>query len=244
MARQKGIVRLKGTLGGINFYERLGEPLARVGGGGFNSQSSEMYPRIRENNDEMANASRTNRVFKQVFRSLLVGYKDGTLHYRLQSFFMRVKDLDTTSVRGQRTVANGMATPYGKRLLTDFDFTPKRSVLLNGQLAFDWTTYTLTVSKFDIRDAGIPANADLMGLTLLSVRFDFERLEWVTAESPMLELYPDFGDDTFTMYTTPLTAGPGERFAMLRVAYYQQVNGANYLLPGDDKFGLGVVGVE
>lgn len=243
MARQKGIVRLHGTLGGINFYDRSGESLARGSGGGFNKHSAKKYRRIQEQIEEMTAASVTNKVFKQSFISLLTGYRDGTLHYRLQSLFMRIKDLDTLSGRGQRTVANGIETPYGKRLLKDFDFTPKRSVLVNGTLAFDWTTYTLTVSQFDIANAGIPNTADVMGLLLLTVRFDFEALTFVTEKSALLELGRDFGGNTFSLQTAALPDGDGLQFAMLRVGYYQQVNGVNYLLPGDGQFGLGIVGV-
>ncbi len=244
MALQTGIIRLKGTLGGINFFERLGEAMARIGGGGFNKESAKKYPRIREQNQEMSAASVTNSCFKRSFIPLMTGYKDGTLHWRLHQLLMKIKDLDTVSKRGERTVANGMGTPYGKRLLKDFDFTPKRTLLLNGQLDFDWATYTLTVSRFDIAAAGIPKTADVMGLLLRTVRFDFERLEFVTETSTLLELGRDFAATSFSLQTAPLPDGDGVRFAILRVAYYQQVNGVNYLLPGDGLFGLGVVGVE
>ncbi|MGJ8591303.1 MAG: hypothetical protein ACSHXF_02070 [Aquaticitalea sp.] len=244
MARQTGIVRLKGTLGGINFYDRKGEALARESGGGFNSHSAHNYPRIQEQINEMTAASIVNKAFKQSFWPLLHGYKDGTLHYRLQSLLMRIKDLDTTSIRGERRVAYGMETAYGLRLLKDFDFTPKRSVLLNGKLDFDWSQHRLTVSQFDIAEAGIPKSADVMGLLLRTVRFDFERLEFVTETSSLLELEREFDATTFELQTAPLADGDGVRFALLRVAYYQQVNGVNYLLPGDGLFGLGVVGVE
>ncbi len=244
MARQKGIIKVKGTLGGVNFYERLGEDFARVSGGGFTSDSSKKHPIIADWNSEMGAASTTNAHFRRVFRNFVAGYYDGTWPARMQSLFMKIKNLDTVSVRGKRTVAKGMLHPYAKRLLKDFNFTPKRSLLLNGQLVFDWDTYTLTVSKFDIKDAGIPNSADFMGLQIMSVRFNFESLDWVSETSALLELYPDFGDAGFTMQTTPLPDGDGVRFVFLRVAYYQQVSGINYLLPGDGQFGLGIVGVE
>lgn len=244
MAKQKGIIRLHGTLGGINFYDRLGEPLARESGGGFNSQSAKKYPRIQEQITEMTAASITNKIFKRSFRSLMLDYKDGTLHYRLQSFFMRVKDLDLVSARGQRTVGKGMAHPYAQRLLLDFNFTPKRSLLINGQLEFDWASHELTVSRFDIADAGMPKTADAIGLVLLTVRFDFEALQYVTQKSTPLMLGRDFNSHTFSLQTAALSLGNGLRFAMLRVAYYQEVNGDYYILPGDGQFGLGVVAVE
>lgn len=243
MARQKGIIPLEGTLGGINFYNRLGKSVARAAGGGFNSKSSKKNPIIADWNSEMGAASTANARFRQVFRSFVTGYKDGTWPARIQSLFMKIKDLDTVSVRGQRTVAKGMAHPYAKRLLKDFNFTLKRAVLLNGQLDFDWATYTLTVSQFDIRDAGIPKGADLMGLQLMSVRFDFDTFDFVKEESAFLELYPDFGDTEIILQTDALPDGTGVRLVFLRVAYYQKVNGVNYLLPGDGRFGLEILGV-
>lgn len=243
MARQKGIVRLKGTIYDLNFYERLGESLVRRSGGGFHSESGNKYPLIRGNMDEMGSTSTTNARFRRAFLPLLTGYKDGTLHYRLQTLFLKIKNLDTDSARGDRRVAKGIATPYGQRLLKDFEFTTKRPVLLNGQLAFDWNTYTLNLTDFDIKDATIPKSADLMGLLLLAVRFDFETLRYVTESSPFLSLGRDFDNDGFSLQTAPLPDGPGLRMVFLRVAYYQEVNGEHYLLPGDDQFGLGILGV-
>lgn len=244
MARQKGIIRLKGTVGGVNFYNNRYGDLARESGGGFDSNSSKKYPRIKENNDEMGMASKVNKVFKRSFMDLCLGYKDGTLHQRLQSLFMHLKDLDTISARGQRRVHIGVATDYGKRLLKDFKFTPKRPVLLHGRLEFDWATHTLAVSEFDIQAVGMPDVADLMGLELLTVHFDFETLAYVSERSAFLVLHRDFGDSHFSLQTAILPDGPGERFAMLRVAFYQQVNGVNYFLKGGDGFGLGIVAIE
>lgn len=75
MARQKGIIRLKGTVGGVNFYNNRYGDLARESGGGFDSNSSKKYPRIKENNDEMGMASKVNKVFKRSFMDLCLGYK-------------------------------------------------------------------------------------------------------------------------------------------------------------------------
>ena len=243
MARQKGILRLSGTLDGLNFYHSRHGDLVRVSGGGFNSTSARTYPRIKENNDEMGMASKVNAAFKRCFRDLLIGYKDGTLHQRLQSLFMNLKDLDTLSVRGQRTVSIGIATDYGKRLLKDFKFTPKRPVLLPGRLDFDWATQTLTVSQFDMQAVAMQEGADLMGLELLTVNFDFETLDYVSERSTLLELDGDFADSHFSLSTTVLPDGPGIRFAVLRVAFYQQVNGVNYFLKGGEGFGLGIVSI-
>ena len=243
MARQTGIIKVKGTIGGINFYESRGKELAREAGGGFNSESNKKHEVIAHWNSEMGAASTANAAFRKVFRNFIHGYKDGTLPQRLQSLFMSIKDLDTTSERGKRRVGNGIEHPYAKRLLKDFDFTPKRPYLLNAQLHFDWASNTLTVTNFDIRGADIPRTADFMGLQLMSVLFDFHTLEHVSAQSDFLELPPDFVSTNFIMTVPALPDGPGTRLVFLRVGYYQQVSGVNYLLPGDGKFGLGIVGL-
>lgn len=244
MARQKGIIRITGTINGLNFYTRMNSDLVRASGGGFNSESSKKYPRIKENNTEMGNASKVNSKFKRSFRELQFGYKDGTLHYRLQSLFMSIKDLDEQSIRGQRQVHLGIATDYGKRLLKDFKFTPKRPMLLNGILDFDWNNFTLNVSQFNVQAVDMPESADLMGLELMAIDFDFEHLSYTNVRSSLLEIHRDFGDDSFSLQTPPLLSSQGIRFAMLRVAFYQQVNGINYLLKGAEGFGLGIVAME
>jgi len=63
MARQKGIVKLDGTLGGLNFYTRIGEPLARASGGGFTTDSMKRSVLMRGNTSEMGLASTANKVF-------------------------------------------------------------------------------------------------------------------------------------------------------------------------------------
>lgn len=245
MARQKGIIRVSGTINGLNFYNspNYGD-LIRIGGGGFKSDSSKKYPRIKENNLEMGMASKVNARFKRSFSDLMIGFKDGSLHHRLQSLFMDIKNLDGISVRGQRTVAIGISSDYGKRLLKDFEFTPKRPVLLNGRFDFDWNDYTLNVSQFNIQSVDMPRNADVLGLELLTVDFNFESLSYATERSSLLELHRDFGDSSFSLQTAPLATHAGIRYAMLRVAFYQQVNGVNYLLKGAEGFGLGIVSVD
>jgi hypothetical protein len=132
-------------------------------------------------------ASKVNKVFKRSFMDLRLGYKDGTLNQGLQSLFLHLKDLDTVSARGQRRLHIGIATEYGKRLLKDFKFTPKRPMLLNGRLEFDWARHTLIVSEFDIQAVGLPDSADLMGLELLTVHFDFETLAYGSERSALFE---------------------------------------------------------
>ena len=67
MAKQKGIIPLVGTIGGVNFYYLNGQPIARRAGGGFNGKAiktkASMH-RVRENASEFGHCSKVNKVFR------------------------------------------------------------------------------------------------------------------------------------------------------------------------------------
>lgn len=243
MAKQSGIVFFEGTLGGINFYYRKGVPTARRAGGGFNRKAiktSASMKRVRESNSEFAMCSQVNKHFKRALIPFLAGYKDGTLHSRLMRLFLGIKDLDTTSERGQRTVALGYASDYGMQMLDDFEVTPERPRLFDCPYGFDWDSLTFNVSDFSIAAAQFPKGADYMGVLTGVVRFDFDTNTFthVMAQPQIIE--SDFEGDAFAISVDTLPDGEGDLIAVARVAFYQSVNGKGYLLPGGAGFGVGM----
>lgn len=246
MAKQKGITLFEGTMGGINFYFRKGVPVARQAGGGFNGKKIKTHAsmkRVRELNTEFANSSAVNKHFKYALIPLLIGYVDGTLHSRLMGLFMAIKNYDLTSVRGQRKVALGMETAEGKTLMKGFAFTPKHTQLLNGMLAFDWGSYSLTVTNFNLKAVVFPANADYMEVTLGVLRFNFESYDYRLVQSVPFIIDREATFTDFSLSTVDFGAGSGQRMALVRVRFYQVVNGAPYYLDGNGAFGLGVIDV-
>lgn len=246
MAKQRGIVFLEGTIGGVNFYYRKGVPTARMAGGGFTREAIKKGAnmiRVRESNGEFANCSTTNKLFKHAIRPFTLGYKDGTLHSRLMRLFLKIKDCDTVSARGERSVVAGMASDQGQQLLKDFAITPKRAHLLPCSYRFDWGTLTFSVSGFKVSEAGFPKEATYMEVLLGVIRFDFKTLTFNRVIEVPLVIERDFSGDAFSLTIPELPEGEGILFAMVRVAFYQEVNGEGYLLPGGDGFGVEVVGV-
>lgn len=246
MAKQRGIVFLEGTIGGINFYYRKGVPTARIAGGGFTREAIKKDPnmvRVRENNSEFAGCSKVNKNFKHAIRPFLLGYKDGTLHSRLMQMFLKIKDCDTLSERGKRAVSLGMSSNSGKQLLSAFKFTPKRAALLPCSYGFDWATLTFNATGFQGKQAGFPKESDYMEVTLGLIRFDFETCTYKQVFETPLVIERDFSGDAFSITASTVPVGTGVLFAMVRVAFYQTVNGEGYLLPGGGAFGLEVVGI-
>jgi hypothetical protein len=245
MAKQRGIVFFEGTLGGINFYYRKGVPTARTAGGGFTREAIKKganMVRGRENNSEFADCSQINKGFKQAIRPFLLGYKDGTLHSRLMQLFLKIKDSDTVSERGLRKVSQGISSDIGRDLLTQFVFTPKRPKLLPCHYDFSWDTLSLSVSGFDANLAWFPLSSDYMEILLGVIRFDFETRTYTQVIEAPLVVERNFIGNSFSIPISGLPDGNGVLFAIARVAFYQEVNGIGYLLPGGSGFGIEILG--
>lgn len=131
MATQKGIIKLEGTIDGINFYFRKGKAVARKAGGGFNGKAiktKDSMVRVRENGIEFGAVSKIKRLFRVSVAEALVAFNDGTLHGRMMKLLQEIKVLDAVSERGKRSVSLGLKTAVGKQLFSNFLFTPKQDV--------------------------------------------------------------------------------------------------------------------
>ncbi len=246
MAKQDGIILLEGTLGGVNFYFREGEALARRAGGGFTREAikeGENMVKVRESNSEFAMCSQVNKVFKQAIQPFLSGYKDGTLHHRLMQLFLKIKDCDLISERGKRSVHQGIFLKTGKQLLQDFIFNPQRPTILSCPYGFDWDTLTFKVNEFKVKETRFPDGADYMELVIGLTRFDFESLAYQRVLSEPMDISRDFKEDSFEILLAELPKGNGILFSSVRVSFYQTVNGKSCLLLEEDAFGVEVLAV-
>ncbi|WP_179007853.1 hypothetical protein [Winogradskyella forsetii] len=241
MAKQAGIVFFEGTLGGINFYYRKGVPTARRAGGGFTAKAIKTSPtmaRVRESNSEFAGCSGVNKHFKLAIVPFTAGYKDGTLHSRLMRLFLGIKDLDLTSERGKRKVSVGYANDMGKGLLKAFVICSARPKLFDCVYGFDWDNLVFYVSQFSVAAAKFPKGADVMEVVVGVVRFDFETYAYSHTMAEPILIGRDFDVTDFDFTVNGLPAGDGALIAVTRVAFYQEVNGERYVLPGGDGFGI------
>ena len=119
MARQKGIIKLKGTIGDITFYKTQDGHLAREKGGIHASRikSDPAFQRTRENGSEFGRAGKAGKILRTALRALLLNSADGRMVSRLTQKMVKVIQADTISVRGLRNVIDGEA-----ELLAGFEF--------------------------------------------------------------------------------------------------------------------------
>ena len=235
MARQKGIIKLKGTIGDITFYKTQDGHLAREKGGIDASRiaSDPAFQRTRENGSEFGRAGKAGKVLRTALRALLLNSADGRMVSRLTQRMVKVIQADTTSERGLRNVIDGEA-----ELLTGFEFN------IRGKLGTSlFAPFVATIDRVtgDIKvdlASFIPSNmiAAPTGTTHFKIisagaEIDFEAESFIEAHSETAILPWDVTPTAVISQTNAVTpASTKPLFLAFGVEFYQQVNGQMYPL--------------
>lgn len=144
MARQQGLIRLNGTLGGITFYQTSGADLARVANGPSKEKinSDPAFARTRENNAEFGGAARMGKAVRVALSDSKLSKADAGGPARLTKLFKEI-NLMGTGPRGQRPIE----LSAHRVLLINYEF--------NSRVSFGSVfTAPYTVSHNTARDEG------------------------------------------------------------------------------------------
>ena len=235
MARQNGIIKLKGTIGDITFYKTKDGHLAREKGGidASRIKSDPAFQRTRENGAEFGRAGTAGKVLRTAFRTLLINTADSRMVSRLTQAMIKVIQADLTSERGLRNVIDGEA-----ELLSGFEFN------IRGKLGTSlFTPYvgvidrTSGVISVDI-DPFVPANmiAAPGGTTHFKIisagaEIDFENESFIETQSES-DILPWNQTTTAAInHVNTVTADSTKPlFLALGLEFYQEVNGSMYPL--------------
>lgn len=249
MARQKGIIKLKGTIGDITFYKTKDGHLAREKGGIDASRiaSDPAFQRTRENGSEFGRAGKAGKTLRTALRTLLINSADNRMVSRLTQSMVKVIQADVVNERGLRNVIDGEA-----ELLVGFEFN------INGKLGT--TLFAPFVGAID-RVAGeitvdlasfIPANmiAAPSGTTHFKIisagaEIDFEAEVFVTTNSETAILPWDMTPTVAINHLNAVTPNSTKPlFLALGVEFYQEVNGRMYPLKNGSYNPLALVQVS
>jgi hypothetical protein len=235
MARQKGIIKLKGTIGDITFYKTQDGHLAREKGGIDASRiaSDPAFQRTRENGSEFGRAGKAGKLLRTAFRPLLLNSADGRMVSRLTQRMVKVIQADLVSIRGLRNVIDGEA-----ELLFGFEFN------IRGKLGTSlFAPFVATIDrvageiKVDLVSF-IPANmlAAPSGTTHFKIisggaEVDFETETFVVSSSETAILPWDNTATAAISQTNAVTpASTKPLFLAVGVEFYQEINGQMYPL--------------
>ena len=249
MAKQTGIIKLKGTIGGISFYKTADGHLAREKGGVDKNriQNDPAFQRTRENGSEFGRAGKGGKVLRNAIRVLLQNAKDKRVVSRLTKTLVAVTKTDVVNERGSRTLQDGNLS-----LLESFEFN------LNGKLgatlfaaytkAFDRVSgdATLDLAAFSptIRIAA-PAGTTHFKIVMGASELDFVN-ETSTFESDETVILPYSAANTAAIaLSATITANSTLPVVqVLGVEFYQEVNGQMYALKNGAYNALSVVTID
>ncbi|WCO02602.1 hypothetical protein [Psychroserpens ponticola] len=249
MAKQTGIIKLKGTIGGISFYKTSDGHLAREKGGVDANRiaNDPAFQRTRENGSEFGRAGKGGKVLRNAIRVLLQNAKDKRVVSRLTKDLVAIVKTDTTNERGLRTLQDG-----NLNLLEGFEFN------LNGKLgatlfaaftkAFDRVTgdATLNIAAFSptIRVAA-PTGTTHFKVVMGAAELDFVN-ETSTFENDETAILPYSAADTAPIaLTASITANSTLQVVqVVGIEFYQEVNGQMYELKNGAYNALAVVTID
>lgn len=249
MARQKGIIKLRGTIGDITFYKTKDGHMAREKGGidANRIATDPAFQRTRENGSEFGRAGKAGKTLRMALRPLLINSADSRMVSRLTQAMVTVIQADTVSQRGLRNVIDGEA-----ELLTGFEFN------MNGKLGtslympyvggIDRATGEITVD-FDpfvpINMLAAPTGTTHFKIISGGAAIDFEASTYDVKTSETLIL-PWDADMTAAISHTNVVAANSTNplFLAVGIEYYQEVNGQMYPLKNGSYNPLCIVKVD
>ena len=235
MARQKGIIKLKGTIGDITFYKTKDGHLAREKGGidASRIKSDPAFQRTRENGAEFGRAGKAGKILRTALRSLLINSADSKMVSRLTQSMVKVIQADLISIRGLRNVIDGEA-----ELLSGFEFNIRgklgTSLFAPFVGAIDRVTGSITVDIASFIPGNMisaPSGTTHYKVISAGAEIDFEAETFVEAHSETAILPWDAVPTVAISHTNMITpASVKPLFLALGLEFYQEVNGQMYAL--------------
>ncbi|WKL43743.1 hypothetical protein [Flavobacterium sp. ZE23DGlu08] len=235
MARQKGIIKLKGTIGDITFYKTQDGHLAREKGGidASRIKNDPAFQRTRENGSEFGRAGKAGKILRTALRAVLINSADGRMVSRLTQQMVKVIQADVVSERGLRNVIDGEA-----ELLSGFEFNIRGKLGTSLFAPFvgtiDRATGTITVDLAPFVPTNMiaaPSGSTHFKIISAGAEIDFEAETFVVTNSETAILPWDAVPTVAISQTNPVTpASTKPLFLALGVEFYQEVNGQMYSL--------------
>ena len=235
MAKQKGIIKLEGTIGDITFYKSQDGYLAREKGGidANRIASDPAFQRTRENGNEFGAAGKAGKMLRVALRALLQNTADNRMVSRLTQEMVKVVQADAINARGERNVIDGEA-----ELLEGFEFNKngKLGTALYAPFAavINRVTGLLNVdipSYVPVNMIAAPGGTTHYKIISAGAEIDFENETFVIDNNNSAILPWDSVATTALNLSNAVTANSTHPlFMALGIEFYQEINGVKYTL--------------
>lgn len=249
MAKQKGIIKLDGTIGGITFYKSQDGYLAREKGGvpADRIANDPAFQRTRENGEEFGRAGKAGKILRNAIRALLQNASDSRMVSRLTQKMVEVIQEDATNPRGLRNVIDGEA-----ELLAGFEFNKNGKLGTTLYAPYTGTidrvagTLTASIPSFvPINMIAAPGGTTHFKIVSAGAEVDFENETFVMDSQASAVLPWDATATAVINLANAVTANSTHPlFLALGIEFYQEVNGQMYPLKNGAYNALALVKVS
>jgi hypothetical protein len=265
MARQKGVLRYKGNLGGISHYRMKGvsDDLAKVANGPSKEQikNDPAFKRTRENNAEFGASAKVGKSLRAGLAEVIRNYADPQVTGRITKVFKDI-NLKGTGARGRRSIKLSLH----RDMLENFEFN--KNTAFGSIFNASWgitpnagrNESTLALSAFNPLDKlNIPAGAThfrvLNGLAVVS-DFNYnntsKKFEVASTALDQLSAYtystylPIDSSVTTTNIVAALSGSPAMStdvsvVNVIGIEFYQFVDGEYYMFSSGNAMRVGKV---
>jgi hypothetical protein len=248
MARQSGLIKLKGTLDNVNFYKTKDGNLARMKTSvdAKRIANDPAFERTRENGREFGSSAGSGKLVRDAARPMAFNAADGRVAARMTKVMTDIKNLDSVSPRGSRKVAIGITNPAGLAAMKGFDFN--KSALLGAIL---YKPYTVDTASGEIVIANLVPQLDIawpQGATHIQLSAGYAGVDFSTSEKDLqvsneVNLPLDTTASTVTLTPAGAPAVASTKLFLLKIEFFQEVNGVQYTLKNGAYNALKVVEV-
>ena len=248
MAKQRGFLKIEGTLGDVTFLKTQDGYLVKEKSDiGSRIATDKAFQRTRENNAEFGRAGKACKTLRTALKSVLLNAKDGRMASRLHKEMMKVIKADTSSDRGLRNVVDGEA-----EFLQGFDFN--KNAVLNTTMSVPYKAVTDRVSGLlevsvpvfvPANEIIAPDGATHYKLVSCGAEIDFENETSIqgTSETAILP-WDNKPTEKLTLSNAVTANSKHPLFLVFGIQFYQAVNGKYYPLINGAYNALNIVKVS
>lgn len=248
MARQDGIIKLKGQIGDLTFYKTRNGYQARqkTGVDGDRILNDPRYQRTRENMAEFGRATKAGKLMRTAFKTLTSQLADRKITNRLSKRMVEVIREDSVNERGLRMVMDAET-----ELLAGFEFNANglisSSINTTYATAIDRASGVATInfdtfSALDLITSAQGASHFKLSAAAAVINFEDEVFELNVNESAVMSV-KEVATPVIALSCSLTPASTKPIFLLLGISFYQRVNNVDYSLSNGSFNGLAIVQV-
>jgi len=266
MAKQKSFIKLKGSLGGLTFYENQGNDVVRTTGGVEKERimSDAAFIRTRENMMEFGASATVGKALRMGFANIIRSMADSYVSSRITGIMKRINSVGP-GIRGERD----FEILNNKNLIEGFEFNKKSPFDAIFYAPYDdptldanrsiatWVVPDFNTSNYLNAPEGATHFRLLLAVTVLSdyayvdSRKGYEAVEPAENETNGMVFSAEIpvggmvGSDTTLVVDLGFAAALPLTVAVINaigIIFYQQINGAFYELATDNAMKIVFVG--